>query len=123
MAARPEPLARIDRYFAAARIAHEAIWDLHHELVVSGSADERTRELLSEAARIAAVDMSDVSTEVRRLDALWSEQELLHPAAAANTLSALAAEVDRVEPQLAQLRARQDEIARELLRRVNETDD
>jgi len=118
MAARPEPLAKIDRYFAAARIAHEAIWDLHHELVAAGSADERTRKLLSEAARIAAVDMSDVSTEVRRLDALWSEQELLDPLAAAETLRALGAEVDRVEPQLARLRARQDEIARELLRLV-----
>lgn len=122
MAARPEPLARIDRYFAAARIAHEAIWDLHHELVTTEGADKRTRELLHEAARIATVDMSDVSAEVRRLDALWSEQELLDPAAE-NTLSALAAEVDRVEPQLARLRARQDELARELLRRVKELDD
>jgi hypothetical protein len=79
--------------------------------------------LLRQAARIAAVDMSDVSTEVRRLDALWSAQELLDTAAAADTLSALAAEVGRVEPRPARLRARQDEIARELLRRVNGTDD
>jgi hypothetical protein len=47
--------------FAAARIAHEAIWDLHHELVVTGSADERTRELLSEAARIASVSISSIT--------------------------------------------------------------
>lgn len=122
MAARPEPLARIDRYFAAARIAHEAIWDLHHELVTREGADKRTRELLCAAARIATVDMSHVSAQVRRLDALWSEQELLDPAAAADTLSALAAEVDRVEPQLARLRARQDEIASELSRRAKELD-
>jgi len=122
MAARPEPLARIDRYFAAARIAHEAIWDLHHELVTTGRADERTRQLLNEAARITAVDMSDVATEVRRLDALWSEQELLDPAAAADTLRALGAEVDRVEPQLAWLRARQNELAMHLRRLVTETD-
>jgi hypothetical protein len=122
MAARPEPLVRIDRYFAAARIAHEAIWDLHHELVTSERVDKGTRELLREAARIATVDLSDVSAEVRRLDALWSEQELLDPSAAAETLRALGAEVDRVEPQLARMRARQDEIARELLRRVKEVD-
>ena len=122
MAARPEPLARIDRYFAAARIAHEAIWDLHHELVTSERVDKRTRELLREAARIATVDLSDVSAEVRRLDALWSEQELLDPSAAAETLRTLGAEVDRVEPQRARVRARQDEIARELLRRVKEVD-
>jgi hypothetical protein len=100
----------------------EAIWDLHHELVTREGADKRTRELLREAARIATVDMSDVSVEVRRLDALWSEQELLDPAAAADTLSALAVEVDRVEPQLIRLRARQDVIARELARRAKELD-
>ncbi|HEV7804783.1 MAG TPA: hypothetical protein VGO80_03125 [Solirubrobacteraceae bacterium] len=66
--------------------------------------------------------MSDASAEARRLDFGWSEQELLDPAAAADTLGALAAEVDRVEPQRARLRARQDEIARELVRRVKEMD-
>lgn len=120
MAARPEPLARIDRYFAAARIAHEAIWDLHRELVAAGRADERTRSLLAEAAQIAGVDMLGVATEIRRLDARWSEQELLDAAAAADTLRALGAEVDRVEPELARLRARQDELAAELLRLSNE---
>lgn len=120
MAARPEPLARIDRYFAAARIAHEAIWDLHHELVSAGRADERTRSLLAEAAQIAGVDMPGVATEIRRLDARWSEQELLDAAAAADTLRALGDEVDRVEPELARLRTRQDELAAELLRLSNE---
>lgn len=108
MADRPESLARIDRILAAARIAHEAIWDLHHQLVATDRADERTRRLLREAARIATVDLSEVTSEVRRLDASWSEQELLDPVSAANTLRGLVAEVDRVEPRLADLRARQN---------------
>ena len=122
MAARLEPLARIDRYLAAARIAHEAIWDLHRELVASARADDRTRDLLGEAARIVTVDVPEALTQVRRLDALWSEQELLNPPAAADTLRALSVEVDRVEPQLARLRARHREVAAELLRRTKPDD-
>jgi hypothetical protein len=122
VAARPEPLARIDRYLAAARIAHEAIWDLHRELVVSARADDRTRDLLGEAARIVTVEVPEALTQVRRLDALWSEQELLNPPAAADTLSALKVAVDRVEPQLASLRARHRDVAAELLRRTKPDD-
>jgi hypothetical protein len=33
MAERPGPLLQLDRYFAAATIAHEYIADLHRELV------------------------------------------------------------------------------------------
>jgi hypothetical protein len=123
MAARPEPLARIDRYLAAARIAHEAIWDLHRDLVVRGTADDRTRDLLGEAARIVTAEVPEVLTRVRHLDALWSEQELLDPPAAADTLRALMTEVDRVEPTLGRLRARHREVAAELLRRSKKTDD
>lgn len=116
MGDRPESLARIDRYFAAARIAHEVIWDLHHELVVRGRADDHTRRLLDEAAQIVTIDMPKVATEIRRLDALWVEQDVLDPPAAALTLLTLVAEVDRVEPRLAGLRTRQNEVARELRR-------
>jgi hypothetical protein len=123
VAGRPEPLARIDRYLAAARIADEAIWDLHRDLVVSGRADDRTRDLLGEAARIVAVEVPEALTEVRHLDALWSEQELLNPPAAADTLRGLTVEADRVAPQLARLRSRHREVAAELLRRTKKTDE
>jgi len=77
----------------------------------------------SDTARIVTVEVPEVLTQVRRLDALWSEQELLDPPAAADTLRALTTEVVRVEPTLARLRARHREVAAELLRRSNKTDD
>lgn len=97
-------LERIDQLFAAARIAHEVIWDLHRRLVVAGCADEDARDLLADVTRIATVDMPAAAAEVRRLATLWSEQHLLDPAAAVVTGRALAAEAQRAEALLADMR-------------------
>lgn len=116
----PEPLVRIDRYFAAAVIAHEVIFDLHAELVAQGRADARTRALLHESAHLATVEMAEAATEARRLAAVWIEQQLLDPTSAADTLRLLEAEVRRVEPELVRRRARQNEIVTELRRLTDE---
>jgi len=50
---RPEPLARLDLLFEAARIAHEANFDLHGELAALGADDDSSRDLLRESAHIA----------------------------------------------------------------------
>ncbi|MGO9762727.1 MAG: hypothetical protein ACLP1Q_15850 [Solirubrobacteraceae bacterium] len=47
---RPGPLGHLDGYFAATRIAHEYVADLHRELVELDATDDHPRELLHESA-------------------------------------------------------------------------
>ena len=58
--------------------------------------------------------------EASRLRARWSEQDLLDPAASAETLRLLRAELDRLQPDLARMRRRQDEIEQAFRRRLEE---
>ena len=111
--AEPEPVRRVDRYLATARIAHEAIWELHNRLVAAGKYDEHARKRLHEAARIVAVEMPTILRKAVELRARWSDEELLDAAAAETTATGLAVEVDRIQPALERLRERQNEIARE----------
>lgn len=78
----------------------------------------RTRELLADVTRMATVDMPAAAAEVRRLAALWSEQDMLDPAAAAVTGRAVTAEAQRAEALLADMRARQNEVAADFHRRL-----
>lgn len=110
----PGPLRELDRYFAAATIAHEYIADLHRELVALGGDDERTRELLSESAGVVGKQMPELIRDLRRLEREWGEQELLDPQQAESTLDAIAVNLAEVVPKLSTVRARQDEIAAEL---------
>ena len=116
----PLAVARLDAYLATATIAHEAIADLHDELAARSLSNEGSRRLFREAARIATSEVPKALTEARRLRGLWSEQELLDPTAAADTLRLLSDEIERVEPQLTQMRARLNEIVRELRQLVND---
>jgi hypothetical protein len=55
MTERPDPFAALDRYFAAATIAHEYLAELHRELGALGAlgADSaHTRALLAESAAV-----------------------------------------------------------------------
>lgn len=119
MAERPGPLARLDRYFAAATIAHEYIADLHLELVALREDNERTRELLGESAAVILGRMPELTRELRRLELEWGEQELLDPTRGERTLHAIEAGLAEVEPELSALRARQDGIAAELRERID----
>jgi hypothetical protein len=118
MAERQQPLEQLDRYFAAATIAHEFIADLHLELARLNQDNDHTRSLLREAADAALTRMPQLTRELRRLEHLWDEQQLLDPLAE-KTLETIETELSEVEPELSALRRRQDEIARELQELVN----
>jgi len=117
---RPEALARLDLLFSTSRIAHEATFDLHGELVALGADDDQTRELVRESALIALDDLAVLTAQARRLAARWSEQSLLAREEANRTLQAVHAELVRIEPEIRRLRARQQEIARDLRSRLTQ---
>jgi hypothetical protein len=118
----PDEITRLDDFLAAARIAHETIWELHLRLIALGRYDDEARERLLAAARTMNVDMDETLREARRLRLRWSEQELLDPMGAEETLHTLSGELDRVSSKLTSMRAQQDELAREFQRRVREAD-
>jgi hypothetical protein len=119
MAERPQPLEQLDRYFAAATIAHELIADLHLELARLNQDNDDTQSLLREAANAALTRMPRLTGELRRLERLWDEQQLLDPPLAEKTLETIETELSEVEPELSAIRQRQDEIAQELQELVN----
>lgn len=75
---RPGPLGQLDGYFAAARIAHEYVADMHRELVELDAAGDHTRELLRESAGVVFERMPGLTSRLRRLERKWTEQELLN---------------------------------------------
>jgi hypothetical protein len=117
----PEPLVRLDQYLGVSRLAHEAIWDLHRRLAARDRATDRTRELLAEAAEIAGTEMPRLAAGAGRLASRWVDEQVLDPAAACERLRALESEFSRVEPEIARLRKRQNEIAAELRRLLEES--
>lgn len=120
MAELPEPIARVDRYLAAAMIAHESIADLHEELALQSRSDDESRRLFREAGQIAAIEVPAALRESLCLWDRWTEQDLLDPGAATVTLQLITEELARVEPEVTRMRARQDEIACELRRRLDD---
>lgn len=119
MVERPASLAQLDRFFAAATIAHEYIADLHRELVTLGQDSERTWELLNDSASVALSQIPELTIELRRLAIEWSDQQLLDPSRAEETLALIKVELNEIEPQLSASRERQNEIAAELRERVD----
>jgi predicted metal-dependent hydrolase len=117
---RPEPLERLDGYFAAARIAHEYISDMHRELVELDAADEQSRELLHESVAVTLERMPTLTRRLRALEREWAEQELLDPPAAERTIMRMDGDLAELMPAIAELRARQDQIAVQLLDRVSQ---
>lgn len=112
---RPGPLGQLDGYFAAARIAHEYVADMHRELVELDAAGDHSRELLRESAAVVFERMPGLTSQLRGLERKWSEQELLDPPAAQRTIERLEVELTKLAPALTALRTRQNEIAAELL--------
>ena len=119
MAETPVPVARLDDYLATVTFVHEAIWELRTAAVILERDNARVHEWFREAAELVVVELPPILREARRLRELWSEQEILDPAAATETLRLIADELDRTEPARRALRERQNEIAREL-RRVSD---
>jgi hypothetical protein len=119
MSETPSPVARLDDYLATVTFVHEAIWELRTAAVVLERDDARVHEWFREAAELVVVELPPIVREARRLRELWSEQDVLDPAAATDTLRLLADELDRADPAMRTLRERQNEIVREL-RRVSD---
>jgi hypothetical protein len=67
MTERPDPFAALDRYFAAATIAHEYVADLHRELAALGTDSAHTRALLAESAAVVTERMPALTRELRQL--------------------------------------------------------
>jgi hypothetical protein len=121
MTDRPALLKQLDGYFAAARIAHEYAFDLHRELVELDAADNYTRELLRKSGAVALERMPALTDSLRDLERTWAEQELLDPPAAERTIERLEGNLAELAPELAALRAQQNQIVAELLDRISRT--
>jgi hypothetical protein len=115
MTERPEPLENLDRYFLAARIAHQYAAGIHRQLVELDADGAHTRKLLSESAAVVLQRMPQLTREWRTLEREWSEQELLDPPKAERTTRVLVARFAELGPALRTLRGRQDEIVAELV--------
>lgn len=107
-----ESRPRVDTLLAAATIAHEVVFfDLNRELVKAGLAGETEKALLSESARIAAVEMPSLADGARELRALYDRERLLGSPSAERLADELAREEQRIEPHLERSLARLKEIA------------
>jgi hypothetical protein len=72
MTDRPQALRLVDNYFAAARIAHEYIFDLDRELAELDAGDDHTRELVHESASVVLERMPGLARRLRGLEREWS---------------------------------------------------
>lgn len=68
---RPEPLGILGGYFAADRIAHECVFDLHGELVQLDAADH-SRALLRESAAVALERMPELARRLHGTERKWA---------------------------------------------------
>ena len=117
---RPIELRRLDALMASAMIAHEAIFEMSRELRAQGSLNAEMDGLLRESARIVTVVLPNVTATARRLGTRWSERDLLESSAAAVVLRKIEAEMERIEPKIEELLARQRQIAGCLRERLGE---
>lgn len=111
---RPSATKRLDALLSAAMIAHEAIFEMRRELIASDRANPEQARLLEESARIVTGELPGLSKRARQLSTQWSEQSLLDPGGAEDTLNELEADLRRIEPGLQSLLNRQREIATRL---------
>ncbi len=111
MTERPDPFAALDRYFAAATIAHAYLAELHREL---GADSAHTRALLGESAAAVTKRMPGLARELRQLREEWETQNLLDPPRAKRTLQLAETRLIEAEPELSALRARRKAIVAEM---------
>ncbi len=114
----PDPIQRLDDIFAAATVAHEYIADTHRELIELHADDAESRRLLTESATVILEQMPGLSRGLRRLATDWSEQEVLDPQRAADTLERFSTTLAEVEPALEALGVLQRQIAAKLTDRL-----
>jgi hypothetical protein len=114
MPERPAPVERLDSLHSTATIAHEAIFDLHRELVARGRGTAEAAALLDESARIALRGLPRLTATARDLAASLDEESVLDPDAEGLRLSQLAVEIERIYPEAMRLLGRQRQIAARL---------
>lgn len=114
MPERPPAISQLNSLLGAATIAHEAIFEMRRDLIARDRGNPEQAQLLAESARIANVELPDLSADARRLAAEWREQSLLDGEAAEKTLVALESELAHIEPAADSLLNRQREIAARL---------
>jgi hypothetical protein len=110
----PPATKRLDAFFSAAMIAHEAIFEMRRELIADGRGDAEQARLLEESAQIVTGKLPSLTARVRQLSGKWTEQSLLDPERAEETLGEIEAELEHVEPEVQSLLNRQREIAARL---------
>lgn len=110
----PPVLRELYRYFNAAALAHERMDTLRRELVELGGGGSAADRLLRASTDIVVRDLPAAGQEVRRLERIWTEQELLDPSAAQRTVEAMEIALAQIRPQLAALLARQRDLVSEM---------
>ena len=114
MPERPPAIKRLNGLLGAARIAHEAIFEMRRELIAGDRGNPEQARLLEESARIVTTELPGLSATSRQLSAKWAEQSLLDPKGAEKTLGELKTELARTEPKAKSLLDREREIAARL---------
>ncbi len=68
-----DPIKRLDALFSAAMIAHEAIFEMHRELIARDLGNAEQARLLEESAQIVTSKLPGLTATARRLSGEWSE--------------------------------------------------
>ncbi len=113
MPERPAPIQRLDSLHSIAVIAHEAIFDLHREVVARGRGSEAT-PLLHESAHITLDRLPRLTATARSLAGTLDEQIVLDPEEAGRTRNQLADEIERIYPEAMRLLRHQRRLANRL---------
>lgn len=96
----PESPPQIEGLLAAATFAHEVIFDLSRRLAEAGVVDAQTQALVDESARVAVIEMPELTTGARVLRTRWNEERLLDLSSATQTRRELLREEKRIEPRM-----------------------
>jgi hypothetical protein len=110
----PAEIERLDALLGASMIAHEAIFEMRSELIANKRGDAEQARLLAGSVRIVTEELPGLTAAARELAGKWDEQSLLDPNAAEATLGEVAAELERIEPEVQVLLDRQRQIAAQL---------
>jgi len=113
----PQALIALAHEFEVASATHRYVADAQRELVALDAADDQTAALLQESGRITLLDLSGLLEDLQAAARRWSEQELLDPSAATQTLAMIEAALAARAGDLRAIRERHRAIGREISNR------
>jgi hypothetical protein len=114
----PAPIETLDKLCAASIIAHETVYEFHRRLVLAEKTSRECADLLAESARITTKEIPAAIIDARKLASRWSDEVLIDPEAAQDTLAELSAAMESLQPRLRALLQRQKAIAETLRSRL-----